>query len=327
MLTSLSTDKGKEFLSQLKLYSDYLKWDPLVDRYETWEEACDKVLDTHRMQYGEIVEPLLADIASSYYAKEFLSSQRNLQFRGSLILKNNAKLYNCCTTYAYSPDVFSKGFFVLLSGTGLGVSLRKKFVQQLPKLHKRSQKVKTYTIPDSIEGWSDAIKVLISTYCHHPALNNEYFRHQIKFDYSEIRPAGASISGGFKAPGHHGLKQSIERIELLLDQYIGDTESVPFKSIIAYDILMHISDAVLSGGVRRSAMNIIMDEDDNELIHAKTGHWRQTHPWRARSNNSVGLLRHTFSYEYFHNLVSINEGDNDLGFVFMSHEDEMFNPC
>lgn len=327
MSVSSAPDKGKEFLSQLKLYSDYLKWDPQLGRYETWREACDKVLDTHRMQYGDIVDPLLEEIADAYYHKEFLSSQRNLQFRGEQIMKNNAKIYNCCTTYAYSPDVFNKGLFVLLSGTGLGVSLKKKFVSQLPPLYKRSHKVKSFTIPDSIEGWAEAVKVIISSYCHHPALYNEYFRHQVKFDYSEIRPMGAPITGGFKAPGHEGLKQSIERIERLLDQYIGEAESAPFKSIIAYDVLMHISDAVLSGGVRRSAMNIIMDPDDDELIRAKTGHWRQTHPWRARSNNSVGLLRHTFSYEEFHELVSLNEGDNDLGFVFMSHEDEMFNPC
>ena len=326
-ITPIPMDKGKEFLSQLKLYSDYLKWDPILGRYETWEEACDKVLNTHRMKYGSVIEPLLDEIAESYYHKEYLASQRNLQFRETQILRNNAKIYNCCTTYAYAPDVFNKGFFVLLSGTGLGVSLKNKFVSQLPPIYKRSNKVKPFTIEDSIEGWAEAIKVLISSYCHHPSLNNEYFRNQIKFDYSEIRPKGAPITGGFKAPGPDGLKQSIERIEALLDQYVGDKESAPFKSIIAYDVFMHISDAVLSGGVRRSAMNIIMDLDDEDMIYAKTGHWRQTHPWRARSNNSVGLLRHTFTYEEFNLLVSLNEGDNDLGFVFMSHEDEMFNPC
>jgi ribonucleoside-diphosphate reductase alpha chain len=328
-MTSLTQpiDKGKEFLSQLKLYSDYLKWDPLLGRYETWKEACDKVLQTHVMKYGPHIIPLLDEISESYYHKEFLASQRNLQFRGEQILRNNAKIYNCCTTYAYAPDVFNKGFFVLLSGTGLGVSLKNKFVSQLPPLYKRGAKVKSFLIPDSIEGWSEAIKVLISSFCHHPSLYNEYFRHQIKFDYEAIRPKGAPITGGFKAPGPEGLKQSIERIETLLVHYIGERESAPFKSIIAYDVFMHISDAVLSGGVRRSAMNIIMDSDDDELIQAKTGHWRQTHPWRARSNNSVGLLRHTFSHEEFDTLVSINEGDNDLGFVFMSDEDEMFNPC
>lgn len=320
-------DKGKEFLSQLKLYSDYLKWDPLLGRYESWEEACEKVLDTHLMKYGDIVEPLLGEIAGAYYRKAFLSSQRNLQFRGELILRNNAKIYNCCTTYAYSPDVFAKGFFVLLSGTGLGVSLKQKYVSQMPVLHRRSNDVKSYTIQDSIEGWADAVQVLMSSYCQHPALIGEYFGYQVKFDYAQIRPKGAAISGGFRAPGPDGLKQSIERIEQMLNQAIGSQDTIPFKSILVYDVFMHLSDAVLSGGVRRSAMNIIMDIEDTELVYAKTGNWRQSHPWRARSNNSVGLLRHAFTRETFERLVSINEGDNDLGFVFMSHEDEVFNPC
>lgn len=314
--------KGKEFISELKLYSDYLKWDNLLGRYENWKEACNKVLDTHILKYGDKVSPYLDEVRESYYNKEFLPSQRNLQFRGNLILRNNAKLYNCCTTYAYSPDVFSKGFFVLLSGTGLGVSLKRKFVSQLPSINKRSDRVKLFVVQDSIEGWSDAAHTLISSYCNHPSLNSEYYGYQIKFDFSMIRPKGSFISGGFKAPGHEGLKQSLERIEKLLDENSGD-----FKSIIVYDILMHLSDAVLSGGVRRSAMNVIIDFEDKDMLYAKTGNWRTTHPWRARSNNSVGLIRGEFTEDEFKNLVALNNGDNDIGFVFMNNVDEMFNPC
>lgn len=319
--------KGKEFLSQLKLYSDYLKWDDKLGRYENWDEACDKILQTHEVKYGDIVKPLLDEVRPHMQNKDFLASQRNLQFRGESIFKHNTKLYNCCTTYAYSPDVFNKGFYVLLSGTGLGVSLKKKFVSQLPNINKRGDNVKLFVIPDSIEGWSDAIKVLISSYCKHPSLHEEYFGYRIKFDYTEIRPKGAYISGGFKAPGHEGLKNSIEKIEQLLNRSLSDKESVEFKSIVAYDILMHISDAVLSGGVRRSAMNVIIDEDDEDMLYAKTGNWRESNPHRARSNNSVGLIKHQFSREKFNKFVAFNEGDNDLGFVFMNHEDEMFNPC
>lgn len=314
--------KGKEFISQLKLYTDYLKWDDNLGRYETWEEAVEKVLNTHTLKYGEKVSHLIDEVIDGYKNKEYLSSQRNLQFRGDLILKNNTKLYNCCVSYAYSPDVFSKGFFILLSGTGLGISMKKKFISQLPNISKREKGVKYHLIEDSIEGWADASKVLISSYCKHPSLLDEYFGYRVKFDYSNIRPKGAFITGGFKAPGHEGLKQSLERIEALLDVSEGE-----FKSIVAYDIFMHLSDAVLSGGVRRSAMNIIMDEDDEDLLNAKTGNWRTTHPWRARSNNSVGLMRGKFSKAKFEELVAKNEGDNDLGFVFMSHEDDMFNPC
>ena len=319
--------KGKEFISQLKLHSDYLKWDANKYRYETWEEACDKVLDTHIGKYGSIVEPYINEIRKSYHNKEFLSSQRNLQFRGESVYKNNAKIYNCVTTYAYSPDVFNRGFFVLLSGCGLGVSLKNKFVTQLPPLHKRLSGVKLFTIPDSIEGWADAIKVLISSYCQHKSLYKEYYGKQIKFDYSEIRPKGAYITGGFKAPGPDGLKQSIERIEKLIDYHLNGDESIQFKSIIVYDILMHISDAVLSGGIRRAAMNVIVDEDDIDMMTAKTGNWRTTNPQRARSNNSVGLLKGQFSEETLNKFIAYNNGDNDIGFVFMNHEDEMFNPC
>jgi ribonucleoside-triphosphate reductase (thioredoxin) len=319
--------KGKQFISDLKLYSDYLKWDDLLERYETWEEAVDKVLNTHRMKYGEKVNPYIEEITTPYYNKEFLASQRNLQFREDLILRNNAKLYNCCVSYAYSPDVFSKGFFILLSGTGLGVSLKNKFVSQLPDIQLREKGAKRYVVADSVEGWAEASKVLISSFCSHPSLYEEYLGYHIKFDFSAIRPKGAYIRGGFRAPGPAGLKQSLERIDALMEGYLESQKSKPFKSIIAYDIFMHLSDAVLSGGVRRSAMNILMDADDEELINAKMGNWRQTHPWRARSNNSVGLLRGEFTKEEFKKFLAMNVGDNDLGFVFLNHEDDMFNPC
>ena len=244
----------------------------------------------------------------------------------SFTMPNGIVTGNCCVGYAYSPDIFNKGFYILLCGTGLGINLKRKFVSQLPELHPRGRNTKLYTIPDSIEGWAEASKVLISSYVSHPSMYEEYYGYNIKFDYSQIRPKGALITGGFKAPGPDGLKQSLERIETLINNYLQGTPK-EFKSIIAYDIFMHLSDAVLSGGVRRSAMNILMDVVDEELINAKTGNWREKTPWRARSNNSVGLLKGEFSKELFTELVNKNEGDNDLGFVFMNHEDEMFNPC
>lgn len=318
----MSKNNGRSFLAALKLYADYLKWDESKSRYETWEEACDKVLETHIGKYGNVILPVIEEIRAAYYQREFLSSQRNLQFRGEAILKHNARMYNCCTTYAYSPDVFNKGFYILLCGAGLGVSLKRKFTAQLPEVTQRGSEVKLFVVPDSIEGWAESIKVLMSSFCSHPALYSAYYGYQIKFDYSKIRPKGSFITGGFKAPGHEGLQQSLDRIEKLLIECPG-----PMKTTTVYDVFMHLSDAVLSGGVRRSAMNVIIDEDDVEMLNAKTGNWRETHPWRARSNNSVGLIRHQFSEESFRKLVAMNEGDNDIGFVFMNHEDEIFNPC
>lgn len=320
-------NKGKKFLSDLKLYSDYMKWDEGEGRYETWPEAVEKVLHTHRLRYGIQVDPILDDVYPAYLEKEILASQRNLQFRGELIMKNNAKLYNCCTTYAYSPDVFSKGFWILLSGTGLGVSMKRKFTSQLPPIQSRNNGTVTHVVEDSIEGWADGMKVLASSFMQHPSLDPEYFGKKIRFDYSQIRPRGAYITGGFKAPGPDGLKQAFERIEAMWEGELGEKDSVPIRNIVTYDTFMHLSDAVLSGGVRRSAMDIIIDEDDEELINAKVGNWRDKTPWRERSNNSVGLMRNEFSKEQFEKLVALNDGISDIGFVFMSHEDEMFNPC
>lgn len=313
---------GKQFLSELKLHTDYLKWNDALGRYETWPEACDSILDMHRVQYGEKVGSLLDEIRPSLHNKEFLASQRNLQYRGEQVRKHNTKLYNCCTTYAYSPDMFGKAFYILLCGCGLGVSLKNKFVSQLPSINQRGKDVIIHVVEDSVEGWSEAVRALISSFCSHPSLLPEYYSKQIKFDFSLIRPKGAFIAGGFKAPGPDGLRQSLERIETLMASNTGS-----FKSIVAYDILMHISDAVLSGGVRRSALSVIMDADDQDMINAKTGNWRADNPQRARSNNSVGLIKGQFSKDDFGKLVSLNQGDSDVGFVFMNHEDEVFNPC
>lgn len=318
---------GKQFLSELKQYSDYMKWKSELNRYETWKEAAEDVLNVHLLKYGEKVRPLIEEILPSYQNMEFLVSQRNLQYRNELILKNNARLYNCSVLYCYAPDAFNKGFFVLLSGAGLGVNLKNKYVSQLPNIDKREGETVTFVIPDSIEGWAEAAKVLMSSYCSHPALYSEFYGKKIRFDYSEIRPKGAFISGGFKAPGPDGLKNSLDKIETFMDKQLGNSQSIKFRSYIAYNVFMHLSDAVLSGGVRRSAMNIIMDEDDQELVMAKTGHWRTTNPHFARSNNSVGLMKHSFKKERFEELLAMNEGDNDVGFVLLESEDQMFNPC
>jgi len=321
------SNNGKKFLSDLKFYTDYAKWLPEKGRYETWEEACDAVLDTHLTKYGNKVQSLLDEVRPFYHDKTILASQRNLQFRGEQIFSHEPRIYNCATTYCYTPDVFSKGFYVLLCGTGLGVNMRLEFTKQLPNIQKPTGTTETFVVEDSIQGWADAAHVLLSTFCEHPSLYSNWFGKRVRFDYSQIRPEGALITGGFRAPGPQGLKQSMERIESMLLGALGDKTSITFNGIVAYDIFMHLSDAVLSGGVRRSAMNIIMDFEDKELLFAKTGDWRTKYPWRARSNNSVGLIRGQFTKEQFEEILRMNEGDNDIGFVFTDSSYVILNPC
>lgn len=320
---------GKKFLSDLKLHSDYLKWREEDNRFETWEEACESIIDGHRQKYNELEDQL-----NDYYLmalelmknKTVLASQRNLQFRGPQIKKHNAKLYNCTSTYVAYNKVFQNIFYLGLTGCGVGGGLLIPFVDNISRIQSRTKGTKTFLIQDSIEGWADSLGVLMSSFFVDKQPFPEYAGYKIKFDYSWIRPKGTYISGGFKAPGPDGLKDSLEKIEKLLNNWI-NTQGDKLRPIAVFDIICHASNAVLSGGVRRSALNMIVDPNDKEMIYAKTGNWRQENPQRARSNNSVILLRNQVTKEQFEELVHLNEGDNDIGFVFANSWFDMFNPC
>lgn len=321
--------KGKQFISDLKFYSDYAKWKASEMRYETWEEACHAVMDTHRKKYEHIPEILpFIDEAEEYYkGKCVLASQRNLQFRGEQILTKNERMFNCATCYMDKVETIHKAFFLTLCGCGVGVNMLGKWTSKLPNIKQRDKNnIKNFVIPDTIEGWADAAGVLISSYCDNGVPFPEYQDCIVRLDYSKIRPKGSYISGGFKAPGPLGLKQSLERVEALLELE-SIHGAIKMRPIVAYDILMHLADATLSGGVRRSAVSVIVDPEDVETINAKIGNWRESNPQRGRSNNSVGLRRGKFSYKRFAELVKLNDGMSDIGFVFMNNEYEVFNPC
>ena len=325
-----STNSGKKFLSNLKLYSDYFKWQDSLGRYENWDEACESIVEGHRKKYTEaFIEPELESVLESLKSQTILASQRNLQFRYDQLMQHNSRMFNCTVVHVCRPEVFQEVFYLGLCGCGVGASLLLPFVDCLPKIQLRSLGTKTFIVQDSIEGWADALGVLMSSYMESEQPFPEYAGYEIKFDYSQIRPNGAYISGGFKAPGPDGLKNSLEKIEKILEHWIRN-EGDSIRPILAYDIICHASDAVLSGGVRRSALSMIVDPSDEEMILAKTGTWRQDNPQRARSNNSVLIPRSgnkPDSREFFDRIVNLNEGDNDIGFVFCNTWFDVFNPC
>lgn len=242
---------GKKFLSDIKLHSDYLKWREDLGRYETWEEACEDIINGHRLKYKGIdIEEELASALESMKEMKILASQRSLQFRHKSLMKHNMKIFNCCTIHACRPKVFQEIFYMLLCGSGLGASLLRPFVYNLPKISLRTNGTKTFVIEDSIEGWADSLGVLMSSYFVDNQPFPEYANCKIRFDYSLIRPKGSFINGGFKAPGADGLKLALEKIELLIDKWI-ETKGNTIEPILAYDIICHASDSVLSGGLRR----------------------------------------------------------------------------
>lgn len=322
----------QNFLSEFKLQTGYLKYRPELGRKETWEEAIrERVMKMHRDKYSDLADnQVLAEYMDfaeeAYVDKLVLGSQRALQFGGAPILRHNSKMYNCLTSYCDRPEFFREAMWWLLSGCGVGFSVQQHHIAKMPALQHRDKGTKTYIIEDSIEGWADAIGVLMASYLRADKKFEGYWGYEVRLDYSLIRPKGAYISSGFKAPGSDPLKTAIQKIEELTEQWI-KTQGSTIRSILAYDIVMHASNAVLAGGVRRSATICIFSKDDEEMLTAKTGNWYITQPQRARSNNSVALLKSDTTYEEFQEIMESVKEFGEPGFVWLDDLEILYNPC
>lgn len=322
------SNKGKQFSSQLKLHSDYFKWLPSDNRYETWSDAAEDIINGHKIQYQEYPDlfPYLDRAQESLKDMGILASQRNLQYRWPQINRSNLRMYNCVTTHAMRNRVFQEVFYLALNGCGVGVGLLKPFVKNISRIQKRKLGTKTFVIEDSIEGWADALGVLMSSFFVDKQPFPEYAGYEVKFDGSNIREKGSFIAGGFKAPGFEPLRLALENVERLLINWI-EEEGDELRPIAVGDIICFCSDAVLSGGVRRAAFDFIVDPYDMEMIMSKTGDWYVKNRQRERTNNSVLFIRSLVTKEEFQNIVRINEGMSDIGFAFANSWFDMFNPC
>ena len=325
--------QGKEMLSQSKFYTGYSRWVDQEGRYETWEESVSRVMNMHSQKYADKMTPELEDAISfaenAYKNKKVLGAQRALQFGGEQLFDKNERMYNCSTIYADRASFFQESLYLLLCGCGVGFSVQKQHISTMPKLKERfHKKSKVHVVEDSIEGWADALGVLVSSYMEDGGTFPEYKGCKVHFDYSQIRPKGAFISGGFKAPGPDGLRDSLNKCEDLLDSVTnGKGEAISMKPIVAYDIIMHSANAVLSGGVRRSATICLFSKDDHEMLTAKTGDWFVKNPQRGRSNNSVMLKRDDVTREEFAEIMKSVKEFGEPGFIFTDNLDFCYNPC
>lgn len=316
-------------LSQAKYYESYSRYIDHLGRYETWDESVERVMNMHKQYYADKLTPelleLMQEVEDGYKQKLFLGSQRALQFGGEQLLRNHNRLYNCVASYCDRAEVFGEIFHLMLSGCGVGFSVQQRHIQHLPKINTRSDKTITYVIEDSIEGWADSIDVLMSSFFENGGKHPQYRGWHINFDFSKIRPKGAYISGGFKAPGPDGLKIALGKVETLLTNLLQTTTTL--NSITVYDIIMHIADAVISGGVRRAATICLFGKDDHDMMTAKTGDWFVTNPQRGRSNNSCLLLRSETTQEEFNKIMENVKDYGEPGFIWTDDLDTLFNPC
>ena len=323
-------------LNELQNYtfvSKYARWVEAENRRETWKEAVDRVKNMMLTYYAE--KDVNKEIEWAYdlmFKKKILGSQRALQFGGEPILKRHAKIYNCTSSHCDRLRFFQECFWLLLCGSGTGFSVQKHHVAKLPNLSqtkKDKRKGVKYKIEDSIEGWADALGILLSSYFNKPSESrfSEYKDKYVVFDYSNIREKGAQLSSGVgKAPGFEPLQNGLEKIRELLDRCVAN-EQKKLRPLDAYDIIMHSSDAVLSGGVRRSASLALFSADDENMAKAKTGNWYVDNPQRARSNNSALLLKDSTTYDQFNGLMESVKEFGEPGFIWSDSTEMTFNPC
>ena len=301
-------------------------------RRETWEEQTDRVFKMHRVKFQEHLDnPEFIEIFNfakkMVGRKDVLGSQRALQFGGPAILKKETRIYNCCTSYVDRARVFQEIMFCLLCGVGVGFSVQKHHVVKLPHITTIGLDNELYQVSDSIEGWSDAIGVLCSSYFKNDQPFKEYYGKNVIFDFSLIRPTGAHINNmGGKAPGPNGLIDSLKKIKDVFDNCIKQGFD-RLRPIDAYDIIAHSSDAVLSGGIRRSAIIALFSLDDEEMIKAKTGDWYIKNPQRARSNNSVLLLRNQTPEKQYMDLIESVKQFGEPGVIWSDNTEALYNPC
>ena len=310
---------SNRILSDITVYMKYAKYIPELKRRETWQELVTRNMEMHIKHYPQLEK----EIRENYmyvFKKQVLPSMRSMQFAGKPIEISPNRIYNCAFAPIDDWRVFSEIMFLLLGGTGVGYSVQKHHVETLPEIMKpNKERTRRWLVADSIEGWADAVKILVKSYF--------FGGSHIKFDFSDIRPKGARlVTSGGKAPGPQPLKECLIKLEGILDS---KENGERLKPIEVHDMVCHIADAVLAGGIRRAALISLFSATDDEMIGCKSGAWWETNPQRGRSNNSAVLLRHKITKDYFMDLWKRIEasGAGEPGIYLTNDKDWGTNPC
>jgi len=308
----------QEILSDIVVYNKYAKYLPNKQRRETWEELVTRNKEMHQEKFPNLKEEI-EDVYKMVYSKKVLPSMRSLQFAGKPIDINNSRIFNCSFLPIDDWRSFSEVMFLLLSGCGVGYSVQKHHIEKLPEI-RIPRKTRRFLVGDSIEGWADSVKVLLKSYFGITTARPV-------FDFRDIRPKGAElITVGGKAPGPEPLKECLFQIQKVLDR---KEDGEQLTSIEAHDIICHIADAVLSGGIRRAALISLFDLHDNEMLTSKHGAWWELNPQRGRANNSAVVIRSKVTKKDFNELwgkiVASNSGEP--GIYFSDDKDWGTNPC
>lgn len=311
-------DISSKILSDVVVFNKYAKYIPEINRRETWEEICERNMVMHIRKFPQLKEEIKKVYKEYVFPKKVLPSMRSMQFAGLPIEVNNTRIFNCSYCPVDHPVVFAEAMFLLLGGTGFGYSVQKHHVNELPVIVGPTDKTRRFLIGDSIEGWADAVKVLLKAYTQG--------KPDPVFDFRDIRPKGAMlVTAGGKAPGPDPLRICLDHLRAILNNAVGRK----LTTIECHDMLCHIADAVLSGGIRRAAMISFFSHDDEDMLSCKSGSWWELNPQRGRANNSAVLERATITEEEFKSLWKKVElsGSGEPGVYFTNDKEILSNPC
>jgi ribonucleoside-diphosphate reductase alpha chain len=317
-LKNLKMEIGLETLSNVVVFNKYAKYLPQQKRRETYNEIIVRYLQMMVDKYPALANDIM-NYGQLIFDKKVLPSMRALQFAGPAIQKNEARIYNCCYLPIDDYRAFGEVMFLLLGGTGVGYSVQFKHIEKLPEINKPVKEQK-FLVGDSIEGWADAVKHMIGSYLG--------FRNtKPRFDFSDIRHKGARlITAGGKAPGPEPLKKCLFELEQILER---KENGEKLSSVEVHDIVCHIADAVLAGGIRRAALISLFSADDESMLTCKFGNWWELNPQRGRANNSAVLVRHRITKDFFLDLwrkIELSYA-GEPGIYFTNNPDWGTNPC
>ena len=241
---------------------------------ESWAETVGRYVDN-------VVRPKLGNdswvnqIEQAILSLDVMPSMRAMMTSGAALDRDNTAGYNCSYLPVDDPKSFDEAMFILLCGTGVGFSVERQFIQQLPDVPELFDSDTTIVVKDSKEGWAKAFRQLLAL----------LWAGEIpKWDVSRVRPAGARLKTfGGRASGPGPL---VELFNFSV-QTFKNAQGRKLSSMECHDLMCFIGQIVVVGGVRRSAMISLSNLSDDRMRHAKSGQWWETAAHRALANNSV----------------------------------------
>lgn len=242
-------------------------------RRETWEETVQRYVDN---VIGDKAEGLEEALKNAILNMEVMPSMRAMMTAGEALNRDHVAGYNCSYLPVDHPRAFDETLYILMCGTGVGFSVERQYVSQLPEIPEDLKETATIiTVKDSKIGWATALKELIAL----------MYAGQIpSWDLSKLRPAGARLK---TFGGRSSGPEPLDRLFKFVVEVFKKAKGRKLSSIEAHDIMCKIGECVVVGGVRRSALISLSNLSDDRMRHAKSGQWWEKEPQRALANNSV----------------------------------------